>query len=125
LVPGDLLEDGGSRARRAEYSNRNAIYGYGRWLTWLGRQGLLEVESSPADRIIPARVAAYIADIEEHNATQTLLDRLRRWPWSWIPVAIGHGSIGCIRRSGHGTGQPGQSGIGWFQYRSCLISASP
>jgi hypothetical protein len=95
LVPGDLLEDGGSRARRAEYSNRNAIYGYGRWLTWLGRQGLLEVESSPADRIIPARVAAYIADLEEHNATQTLLDRLQelaavavvmdsRRDWSWI-----------------------------------------
>jgi hypothetical protein len=95
LVPGDLLEEGGSRARRAEYSNRNAIYGYGRWLTWLERQGLLEVESSPADRIIPARVAAYIADLEKHNATQTLLNRLQELAavavvmdpdrdWSWI-----------------------------------------
>jgi site-specific recombinase XerD len=95
LEPGDLLEDGGSRARYAEYSNRNAVYGYGRWLTWLERQGLLEAGSSPADRIIPARVAAYIADLEKHNATQTLLNRLQELAavavvmdphrdWSWI-----------------------------------------
>jgi integrase/recombinase XerD len=90
-----VLEDGGARARHAEYSNRNAIYGYGRWLTWLERQGLLEAASSPADRIIPARVAAYITDLEKHNATQTLLNRLQELraaavvmdparDWSWI-----------------------------------------
>jgi integrase/recombinase XerD len=95
LVPGDLVEDGGSRARYSEYSNRNAIYGYGRWLTWLEHQGLLEVESSPADRIIPVRVASYIANLEKHNATQTLLNRLQELAamavvmdpdrdWSWI-----------------------------------------
>jgi hypothetical protein len=26
LVPGDLLEDGGSRARHGEYANRNAVH---------------------------------------------------------------------------------------------------
>jgi integrase/recombinase XerD len=95
LVPGDLLEDGGARATHSDYSNRNAVYGYGRWLTWLERQGLLEIESSPADRIIPARVAAYVTDLEKHNATQTLLNRLQELAavavvmdpnrdWSWI-----------------------------------------
>jgi integrase/recombinase XerD len=95
LVPGDLLEDGGSRARHAEYSNRNAISGYGRWLTLLERQGLLEAASSPADRITQVRVAAYIADLEKHNATQTLLNRMPELAavaavmdphrdWSWI-----------------------------------------
>jgi integrase/recombinase XerD len=95
LVPGDLLDDGGSRAGRSEYSNRNAVNGYGRWLSWLDRQGLLETTEAPADRIIPTRVNAYIADLEEHNATQTLLNRLQELQavavvmdpdrdWSWL-----------------------------------------
>ena len=76
LVPGDLFEDGGSRARHSPFSNRKAVDGYGRWLTWLDRQGLLEMTTAPADRIIPARVIAYVADLEKHNATLTLLSRL-------------------------------------------------
>jgi site-specific recombinase XerD len=95
LVPGDVLEDGGSRAKHSEFSNRNAVYGYGRWLTWLDRRGLLDATDSPADRIIPARVKAYIDDLEQHNATQTLLNRLQELhavavvmdpdrDWSWI-----------------------------------------
>jgi integrase/recombinase XerD len=95
LVPGDMLEDGGARARHSACSNRNAVYGYGRWLTWLERRGLLEATNSPADRIIPARVRAYIADLEQHNSTQTLLNRLHELgavavamdpdrDWSWI-----------------------------------------
>jgi site-specific recombinase XerD len=77
LVPGDAVEDGGARAMHSEYSNRNAVYGYGRWLTWLDRQGLLDPTSVPADRITPARVKAYIADLERHAATQTLLNRVQ------------------------------------------------
>ena len=57
LVPGDFLEDGGSRARHGEYANRNAVHSYGRWLAWLDRQGLLEARSSPADRITPTELA--------------------------------------------------------------------
>jgi integrase/recombinase XerD len=85
LVPGDMLEDGGARAKHSEYSNRNAVYGYGRWLTWLDRQGLLEAASLSADRITPARVAGYIASLDKYNATQTLLNRLQELaavgPW--------------------------------------------
>jgi integrase/recombinase XerD len=95
LVPGDVLEDGGERAEHSECSNRNAVYGYGRRLTWLDRHGLLEATNSPADRIIPARVKAYIADLEQHNAMQTLLNRLQELravavvmdpdrDWGWI-----------------------------------------
>jgi hypothetical protein len=58
LEPGDLLEEGGSRANYAEFSNRKVISGYGRWLSWLDRQGLFDAAISPADRIIPVRVAA-------------------------------------------------------------------
>lgn len=95
LVPGDVLEDGGARANHSECSNRNAVYGYGRWLTWLERHGMIEATHTPADRIIPARVKAYIADLEQHNATQTLLNRLQELravavvmdpdrDWRWI-----------------------------------------
>ena len=76
-VPGDLLEDGGSRARHGEYANRNAVDSYGRWLAWLDARGLLEPTSSPADRITPFRVSAYVADLEKHNSTSTLLHRVK------------------------------------------------
>ena len=97
LMPGDLFDDGGSRAGRSEYSNRNAVDGYGRWLNWLERRRLLDPASPPADRITPARVGAYIADLEQYagNATQTLLNRLQELravavvmdparDWSWL-----------------------------------------
>lgn len=95
LVPGDLFEDGGARANHSEISNRNAVYGYGRWLAWLEFEGLLDETSSPADRITPARVKAYIAGLEKHNSTQTILSRLQELhaaamvmgpdrDWSWI-----------------------------------------
>ena len=76
LIPGDLFDDGGSRAGHSEYSNRNAVWGYGRWLTFLDRQGLLDT-TTPADRITRARVNADLADLEQHNSTQTLLNRLQ------------------------------------------------
>jgi len=39
LVPGDLLEEGGSRAKYTENTNRGIVYGYGRWLQWLNCRG--------------------------------------------------------------------------------------
>src|SRR5262249_46664767 len=74
LIPGDLF-DSGARAKHSEFSNRNAVYGYGRWLTFLDRQGLLVEQVEPADRITAARVKAYIVDLEKNNATQTLMSR--------------------------------------------------
>ena len=76
LIGGDVLDEGGSRARFTENTNRGIVYGYGRWLQWLDRQGLLDPTSPPADRITPARVRAYLGDLERHNATQTVFNRL-------------------------------------------------
>ena len=95
LMPGDLFDDGGARAGHSEISNRNAVYGYGRWLTWLDRHGLLDAANPPADRITAARVQVYVADLEQHNSTQTVLNRLQELHavavvmdpdrnWSWI-----------------------------------------
>jgi integrase/recombinase XerD len=95
LTLGDLFDDLGARAGHSEVSNRNAAYGYGRWLTFLERRGWLDAASSPAERITPVRVNAYIADLETHNSTQTVLNRLQELhavavvmdpdrDWSWI-----------------------------------------
>jgi integrase/recombinase XerD len=95
LVPGDLLEAGGSRAKFTENTNRGIVEGYGRWLQWLDRQGRLDQTNSPAERITLDRVRAYLADLERHNATQTVINRLihlsvaaqvmdPKRAWSWI-----------------------------------------
>jgi integrase len=76
LVPGDLFEDGGSRARFSGETNRAVVYSYGRWLQWLDRHGLLDQITSPGDRITLDRVRNYLADLERHNATQTVINRL-------------------------------------------------
>jgi integrase/recombinase XerD len=76
LVPGDLLEEGGPRAKFTDNTNRGIVEGYGRWLQWLDRHGLLDQTTSPADRITPDRVRAYLGDLERHNATQTVMNRL-------------------------------------------------
>ena|SRR5215471_1530109 len=76
LVPGDLLQQGGSRAGYSERTNRGLVSNYGRWLTWLDRRGQLDRTDSPADRITRAQLRAYVADLERYNATHTILVRL-------------------------------------------------
>jgi hypothetical protein len=95
LTPGDLFDDTGARAKHSEFSNRKVVSGYGRWLTFLDRQGLLDEMVAAADRITSARVKAYVADLEKHNVTLTLMNRLQELhavavvmdpdrDWSWI-----------------------------------------
>jgi site-specific recombinase XerD len=75
LVPGDLLEEGGSRARCKATTNGGIVYGYGRWLQWLDCRNELDPAIPPADRITPERVRAYLKDLEQFNASQTVLNR--------------------------------------------------
>jgi len=95
LLPGDLLEEGGSRAGYAYVSNQKIAKGYGRWLTWLDRRAFLEPTTAPGDRITPARLRNYVVDLKKNNASQTLLARLQELreaavvmdperDWSWI-----------------------------------------
>jgi integrase len=76
LRAGDLLEDGGCRATHSSYSNRAMQKGYGRWLTWLDSHGLLDADLTPGDRITPERARAYAADLEQQNATGSVIARL-------------------------------------------------
>ena len=95
IAPGDVLEDGGARARHAAVTNRKVEQDYGRWLTWCFRREVLLLTTAPADRITPERVKAYVADMAEVNATGTILVRLQALyeianvfdperDWQWI-----------------------------------------
>lgn len=95
LLPGDLLDEGGGRARYAAMSNRKTQKGYGRWLAWLKCRGLLDMEPTPGARITPERVRAYVADLSAINGSATILSRLQELHdaavafdssrnWNWI-----------------------------------------
>jgi integrase/recombinase XerD len=76
LEPGDLLDAGGSRSRYRATSNRKTERGYGRWLTFLNRRAALA--GAPADRITPATVAQYVAELQVlGNGSYTILSRLQ------------------------------------------------
>jgi integrase/recombinase XerD len=50
--------------------------GYGRWLTWLAGNGLLDAKIPPGHRITPERVKFYAADLGQQNASGTIIARL-------------------------------------------------
>jgi integrase/recombinase XerD len=95
LQVGDPLEQGGCRAERSSFSNRAMVKGYGRWLAWLDRNGLLDTQVAPGDRITPDRVRAYVTHLEAANASGTVIARIIELKvtaaimdpgrdWSWI-----------------------------------------
>src|SRR5688572_33223585 len=73
----DLLSEfGGTRADHRPISNHSIERGYGRWLTYLAQKGFLD-EKPPADRIKPAEVKSYIAELDQlGNRNSTILQRL-------------------------------------------------
>jgi len=94
LEPRDLVDAGDSRCRYREVSNRKTEKGYGRWLTFLDRQGKLD--GAPADRITPSAVAQYVQELRSlGNGSYSILSRLQelyeaarvmdtKRDWSWI-----------------------------------------
>jgi integrase/recombinase XerD len=92
---GDPLEPGGGAAQLAPHSVRKLEKGYGCWLTWLSTVGALDPDAVPAERVTPARVAAYVAHLQTLNAPQTVLTRVQelyqamtaivpKRDWTWI-----------------------------------------
>ena len=76
IRPGDPLEPGGLAAEWSVHTRRKNVNGYGRWLTWLSIQGLLDSGLGPADRITRERIAAYVKDLHQLNAPFTVLSRV-------------------------------------------------
>lgn len=78
----------------AERSRAKTTAGYGRWLKWSSEQGV-HMNRSPADRVTPPRVEAYIADLRRTNGgftiqcrVQELRDAIRIMvpdrDWDWL-----------------------------------------
>jgi integrase/recombinase XerD len=76
---GDLLDDEvGARSGHAPISNAKAAKGYGRWLTHLSLTERKALDETPAGRITPKRVHAYVGSlIEIGNSSHTILARLQ------------------------------------------------
>jgi len=78
LTPPDPFNgSGGSRSTHRAISNRNIERGYGRWLTFLSRRGLLDESIAAADCITPQMVRAYLQELDAlANKRNTILARL-------------------------------------------------
>ena len=96
LQPGDLLEPGGSRAHFRPATNHKVSVGYGRWLAGLQHRGAFDAAAEPGSRITPAAVSAWLVEMQQVNATLTLISRLEELyqaarvmdpsaDWGWGP----------------------------------------
>ena len=57
---------------------RFVVSGYGRWLTWLDVQGLLDVTAEPGARVTMTLVSQYADDLRREVSLPTVLTRVRQ-----------------------------------------------
>jgi integrase/recombinase XerD len=97
--PGDLLDPAGPAASWALATTNNAMSAYGRWLTWLGDQQLLDALVAPADRVTSASINAYVATLRQRSASTTIVAYVAflgcslrvmapEHDWSWLSRII-------------------------------------
>jgi integrase len=99
VAAGDPLDPGGRAANLAPATRAEIVNSYGRWLNWLRGTGDIDTSVHPASRITPEAVAAYVEELGQLNAPQTVLCRVRSlacavdvmWPstptdWLWAIV---------------------------------------
>ena len=95
IRPGRLLAEAAPGARLRPNTLRRHQASYGRWLAFLGASGQLDPDEAPGARATPARVRAYIVELQAANAPGTVLVRLQSlkivlgWlepaqDWSWL-----------------------------------------
>jgi integrase len=78
LQEGSIFEVAGRAAGWALRTRKKVAVAYGRWLTWLSRTGNLDPAAAPGDRVTPAHVGRYIADLQAaDNSPYTVLGRVR------------------------------------------------
>jgi hypothetical protein len=72
----NLFDESGAGADWSPRSRRKAEQGYGKWLEWLGKRGLLEDRATPGVRVTELRVADYVAELSTVCASYTLVCRV-------------------------------------------------
>jgi len=72
--PASLFGEGTGRKRRPT-TLAQMCRGYGLWLGWLQRQGLLERGGTPAARLTVKNLRGYLADLEQRVSSQTVASR--------------------------------------------------
>ena len=96
----DLFEPKGAGANWSLQSQKKTARGYGRWLYYLGRKGVLEPTIAPGSRVTRALVADYVQILSASCAPYTVIcrlqelyDALRVLGQKWI--GGGSRSFGC------------------------------
>ncbi|MBT3907569.1 MAG: site-specific integrase [Rhodospirillaceae bacterium] len=73
FAEGDILDGRGPGANWAPTTRESTFRSYGKWLTWLAMNTILDNYETPLDRITPDRVRAYISDLNTEAASQTVM----------------------------------------------------
>lgn len=104
--PGDILDPGGVATRWADTTCRLVVNGYGHWLYWLKREGLLDLGQSPEDRVTRAIVSRYVEMLKAGVAPYTVSARLQQLgnamramapdgEWGWLLRAADRHVVGA------------------------------
>src|SRR4051812_6253631 len=75
VTSGPLLDAQGAASHWRSYTQQQVIRGYGRWLSWLHQEGLLNPVDSPASRVTLDRLRRYIATLEALMAPASVAAR--------------------------------------------------
>ncbi len=94
FADGDIFDGQGPGADWAASTRESTYRSYGKWLTWLLMNELLNSHDQPLDRIAPDRVRDYINDLKLEAASQTVMHHVlnllrvaqaaapeRNWQW--------------------------------------------
>src|SRR5579872_1225274 len=95
LLPGTPFAPGGAASRWAAATITITVNGYGRWLTWLERHGLLDPSVPPGTRATRERLVAYAATLHAEVGDYTVQARIQQLgdalramapdqDWHWI-----------------------------------------
>ena len=127
LAPGDLLDEGGGRARYAAASNRKTEKGYGRWLAWLhvsrsprARDGARRAHHAGAGLRLCRRSAASSTRAAPFcRGCRNCTTRQSRSTAAGIGTGYARSRSACARN----TGRRARSASAWFMRATCCDSA--
>ncbi len=77
VTPGGLLDEGGLAVHWRPATRKSVQDAYGRWLTYLDREGHLDEDTEAEERLTPDRLRGFIAELQATVAPLTLRNRIR------------------------------------------------